>query len=290
MNTIESTESVSHPPSWLSKPGLVLWVALLWAGLHYLTEIAGLSRGMNRPTCVLIAGGGPFAGIVVLIIAVIGASVWKFSCGRGIFGAGMLVVGSALAIWAYPGGTMDDWLKLVNTSAGPSTGKAYAPLLVEYVFWMVLVAVIFWLTERDRLTAKRSSKEMSTGLTALVTTVVVAVVLLSILSGPRVGHTYHGQVYFSVAVSFIVGVIVAKRVAETVDMVWFIPAPLIVGVIGIFLAMAKPGLGESYANINVIPAWGLARPLPIEMVSVGLVAILLTLRTANRLSSEEDCG
>ena len=63
-----------------------------------------------------------------------------------------------------------------------------------------------------------------------------------------------------------------------------------VGLIGVVVAALKPGLGPGYEQINIIPAWGLVRPLPVEMVAVGCVAILLTLRTAQRLSSEEDRG
>ena len=290
MNTIESTQSVSHTPKWLGKLGLVLWVALLWAGLHYLTQLAGLSRGMNRPTCALLAGGGLFPALIILVIAGLGAVLWKFCCRRPCFGAGMLAVGLALAIWAYSGGTMDDWLIWINPSAGPPSGKAYVPLLLEYAFWLVLIVAVFWLTEQNELTARRTSKQIITGLSALGATVAIAAALLMILSGPRIGHTYHGQVYFSVAVSFLLSVIVARRLTDNPEMIWFIPAPLIVGVLGVLLAIVRPGLGETYANINVIPAWALVRPLPIEMVSVGLVAILLTLRTANRISSEEDRG
>ena len=118
----------------------------------------------------------------------------------------------------------------------------------------------------------------------------IAAVLVLILVGPRVGHTYRGQVYFAVAVGFIVAVLVARRVTGVRGIIWYLPGPLLVGLLGVLLAAWRPGLGAGYEHINVIPAWGLVRPLPVEMVGVGLVAILLTLRAATRLSSEQDRG
>ena len=109
-----------------------------------------------------------------------------------------------------------------------------------------------------------------------------------ILSGPRVGHTYRGQVYFAVALAFVIAVLVARRVTGARGIIWYLPGPLVVGIVGVLLAAVRPGLGAGYESINIIPAWGLVRPLPIEMVSVGVAAILLTLRAATRLSSEEE--
>ena len=277
-------------------------MALLWAGLHFVADATVLSRGLDRPVCVLVGDGGIVPAIVVLVLVAVGALIGSLLCGRREGGQGLLVVGLALALWAFHGGTMDDWLKMRNTTAGPPSGAAYVPLLAEYVYWAVVLAAVFMLTGWRRRAADsagsarqqrskppdRATTELRDGITALIVTAAIAAVLMLILTGPRVGHTYRGQVYFAVVVAFVLGGLVARRVTGTHRFIWYLPAPLIVGVIGMWVAALRPGLGEAYANINVIPAWGLARPLPIEMVGVGLVAIILTLRTANRLSSEEE--
>lgn len=288
MNAIDSSETVRTQSAWPGKLCLTASVALLWAGLHFVVDTTVLSRGLDRPVGVLIGDGGIVAAVAVLVLLIVGALIGTWLCGRREGGQGLLVVGFALALWAFHGGTMDEWLKMKNTTAGPPSGAAYAPLLAEYVYWAVVVAAVFALTGRRGRSTGKKSFNLRDRITALIVTSAVAAILMLILTGPRIGHTYRGQVFFAVAVAFILAVMIARRVTGVRSFNWYIPGPLIVGIIGVLLAASKPGLGTAYANINVIPAWGLVRPLPIEMVGVGLVAILLTLRTANRLSSEED--
>jgi hypothetical protein len=300
VNAIESSESVRHRSTWSGRLCLAAAVALLWAGLHFVVDATVLSRGLTRPVCVLVGDGGIVAAVTVLILLAVGALIGTLLCSRREGAQGLLVVGLALALWASPGGTMDDWLKMRNTTAGPPTGAAYVPLLAEYAYWAIVTAAVFVLTGRQRRSAEdagvspnerrksplASATELRDGITALIVTAVVAAVLMFILTGPRVGHTYRGQVYFAVAVACIVGTLAARRVSGVRRFTWYLPTPWLIGIIGVWLAAIRPGLGAGYENINVIPAWGLVRPLPIEMVGVGLVAIVLTLRAANRLSSE----
>jgi hypothetical protein len=302
VNAIESSESVPRRSTWTSRLCLAVAVALLWAALHFVADATVLSRGLSRPVCVLVGDGGIVAAVTVLVMAAGGALIGMLLCGRRDGAQGLLVAGLGLALWAFHGGTMDDWLKLRNTTAGPPEGAAYVPLVAEYVYWAVVVAAVFLLTswqgrsaddaERPQRESKKPTRATTTalrdGIIALIVTTAAAAILMLILTGPRVGHTYRGQVYFAVAVAFVLGTLAARRVTGTRSFVWYLPAPLIVGVIGIWVAAVRPALGPAYTYINVVPAWGLARPLPIEMVSVGLVAIILTLRAANRLSSEVD--
>ncbi|MFQ5805286.1 MAG: hypothetical protein ACE5I3_02420 [Phycisphaerae bacterium] len=291
--------------AWAGKLGLAAAVALLWVAFHYVVDATVLARGLDRPVVVLVGDGGVLAAAVVLVLVLAGALVGGLLSGRGNDVQGLLTVGLALALWAWPGGTMDDWLKMKNQTAGPPTGSAYWPLLAEYVYWTVVVAAVLALaTWRSRSSDKARSRAnwrralgldltpgaLRDGITGLILTVAIAATLVLILSGPRVGHTYRGQAYFAVALAFVVAVLIARRLTGARGVIWYLPGPLIVGILGVLLAAWKPGVGAGYENINVIPAWGLVRPLPVQMVSVGLVAILLTLRTATRLSSDENQG
>jgi hypothetical protein len=83
---------------------------------------------------------------------------------------------------------------------------------------------------------------------------------------------------------------IAWRVGGARGLIWYLPGPFVVGVIGALVAAWRPGLGPAYENVNVIPAWGLVRPLPVEMVSVGLVATILACRMMSRVSSGKDQG
>lgn len=305
MNATESSAIVRRQSVWVRRIGLAALIALFWAVLHYGVDGTVLARGLDRPVVVLAGDGGILAGVVVLVVLAIGGLLGMLLT-RGVGEApGLFAVSLALALWAWHGGTMDEWLKLSNPVPGPPTGAAYRPLLAEYVYWAVVLAAVLGVTQwwmrasgggkraggRERsASAVGMSGQLGGGIFALLVTAAVAAALLFVLAGPRVGHTHRGQVYFAVAASFIIGVVVARRVVTVRGYIWYLPAPLIVGIAGVLLAMAKPALGAGYENINIIPAWGLVRPLPIEMVSVGLLAVLLTCRTAKRLSSEEDRG
>lgn len=288
--------------SWVDRLSIAAVVALLWAILHYLVDNTLLPRGLDRPVVVLIGEGGALVAIVVLVLLAAGAFLGALPAGRAKDLQGLLVVGLALALWTWHGGTMDDWLKAKNPIPGPATAAAYWPLLAEYAYWAIALAAVVaistwrggWPEQATRQGNWRRSlgfdatpAGLRDGLTALIATVVIAAVLVSVLTGPRLGHTYRGQVYFAVGVAFIIAVLVARRVAGVRGVLWYLPGPLIVGVFGVLLAAWKPTLPAGYEHINVIPAWGLVRPLPVEMVSVGLVAILLTHRTSRRLSSDD---
>ena len=99
-------------------------------------------------------------------------------------------------------------------------------------------------------------------------------------TGPRVAPTRRGQVYFAVAAAFLIGVLIASKVVTARHPLWYALAPFLVGITGVILAGIDPTLPEPYAKINIIPASGLVRPLPIEMVGVATVAVIWALRPA----------
>jgi hypothetical protein len=288
---------------WAGRLCLAAAVVLLWAGLHYAVDATVLARGLDRPVVVLIGDGGVVAAVAILLLLLAGALVGELVSGRRDATAGLLVVGFALALWAWQGGTMDDWLKMKNPIAGPPTAAAYWPLLAEYVYWAVVVVAILTLaawwnrSPADARSGKNWRRVLGLdvtatarrdGITALIVSVVVAATLVLILMGPRVEHTHRGQVYFAIALAFVLAVLIARRVTGVRGVIWYLPGPLVVGIAGVLLAAWKPGLGAGYENINVIPAWGLVRPLPVQMVAVGVAAVLLTARAARRLSSNEE--
>jgi len=105
---------------------------------------------------------------------------------------------------------------------------------------------------------------------------------MTLLCGPRVGATLRGQVYFAAAVAPIGGVFAGHYLTNVRDYAWYWPVPILVGVIGLFVAMASPALPAPYTQINVLPAWGAARPLPIEMIGLGFIGVHWMVRQLNR--------
>ncbi len=301
MNTIQATRPADGSATpWPERLSQLAVAALLWAALHFVIDPAVLSRGMDRPVTVLVGAGGFLAAVAVGVLLV--AAAWVAEAVSRVHDgtSGLLVVGLALAGWSWTGGTMDDWLIRVNPVVGPGSARAYWPLLPEHLYWaVVLTAVLlvgtWWQGRRTdtpggwrgRLGLGRHSAGFRDEITALLINLVVAGTLMFILTGPRIGHTYRGQVYFAVAVAFALGTIVGGKISGVRGLVWYLAGPVLLGVGGVALAAARPVLPGVYDHINVIPAWGLVRPLPIELAGVGAFAIVLSLRAAARLSSEE---
>ncbi len=114
------------------------------------------------------------------------------------------------------------------------------------------------------------------GLRATLVIVVAAGLAMSILTGRVLGQTLRGQVYFAAGVGLLFGAYVALHVIKTHDVRWYWPAPFVLGIVGLLVAALRPDLllPADYRHLNTIPAWGLVRALPIEMVGAGLVGVL----------------
>lgn len=296
-----SNEAVSASP-WVARVRLVLAMALVWAGLHFVIDQTVLARGLQRPVVILASGSGLLAALAVAVVLWIGAVVGTLLAGVRENTGTLFVIGVALALWAAGDGTMDDWLLLQNQLVQDPRGAPYWPLLGEYVYLGVVIAGVAalggWSLLGQRVSdagARRAALHRTfaldaggtswrEGVSALLVTAVVAGVLMFLLFGPREGHTRRGQVYFAVAVAFILGVMAARRLTRVRHPLWYWPAPFVVGIVGVLLAAFKPALPQPHHHLDMIPAWGLVRPLPVEMVGVGVAAIIWTLRTTSRLS------
>lgn len=274
---------------------------VVWAGLYYLVGTYILPPGLDRPVVLVNSHHGPLAGLLVVFAVWLAAAIAILIAGIGDGRRPLVVIGLALALWAYQGGmrggTMDSWLILQNVEPGPPAGGAYWPLLADYLYLLLAIGgacLITWLPAgwnrpqpaippRDSAPRPKGTRTAQTdGLIALGTTVIVAAVAISILSGPAAADTWRGQVYFAVGVGFFAGVWAASKAVARLDIRWIVPAPLLLGLMGIVVAGVSPALAlpAGHDQLDMIPAWALARPLPVEMVGVGLVALLAFLPTS----------
>jgi len=304
MSVAKTSEAVVPPSPWVARVRLVLAIALVWVGLHFVIDQTVLARGLHRPVVILASGSGLLAALAVAVVLWVGAVVGMLLAGVRDTTRTLFVVGVALALWAAGDGTMDDWLLLQNQLVQGPRGAAYWPLLDEYVYLGVVMAGVAalggWTLLGQRVsdaTARRAALRQTfaldaggtswrEGISALLVTVVVAGVLMFMLFGPREGHTWRGQVYFAVALAFIVGVMAARRLTRVQHPLWYWPAPFVVGIAGVLLAAFRPALPQPFHQLDMIPAWALVRPLPVEMVGVGVAAVIWTWRTTSRLSGE----
>jgi len=300
-----ATQATTTLTTWLNRLRFVLAVALLWAGLHFVVGFA-LPRGIDR---AFVLAASPLAGLLTIFVLWLGAAAAVLITGTRDRRLPLIVLGVALALWVgeggRAGGTMDDWLVFCNNLPGPPTGVPYWKLIADYVYLAVALTGAWVISTRlaggvpasetpgdtlARAFALRvPAAERRQGLSALLTTVVVAAIAVYILAGPGLGATYRGQVYFAVGVGLFAGVFVAQRLVKTRDPLWFWPAPLVLGVVGLIVAGVQPGLGLQGYALNNLPAWGLSRALPLEMVGAGLVGALWMLH-APSTDTARDAG
>lgn len=285
-------------------------VAIIWGVLFLVLNQGLLPTGIRRPATLLVGHGGPLAAIAILVVVACGAAVAGLMVPRRDPQTVMVVIGLALGLWAMGRGNMDDWLIAQNPAPGPARGAAYWPLLAEYALMVLLLAaaaVISIIVCREggdgmerRTDAGGSDSRAAAagptspagravvarlfggdrgawrdGLLALLTTSAVGAAGLILLSGPLVGRTLRGQVYFAILVGFVLGVIAARQYFRRAAPGWFWAAPLLTGAAGVLYSVAFPAklLGDEYGLLNTLPAIGLVRPLPVELLGVGLVAV-----------------
>lgn len=289
---------------------LVLAVALLWAGLRFVIGGIFMPPGLDRPVTLAAARLPVLAGLalagLVWLAAYLGGRLVAGRAKLALSDAeqGLLVVALGLAVWPIGGGTMGDWLLLRARQGvvGPPTAAPYWPLILEYLFLAIVMAGAAAVSRmagapgqpgntgetpvprmpRARLRAALGvdPAERGAGVMALLATTLFAGLLMLLLTGPVIGATLRGQVYFAVAASMALAVFAAHRLFGARHSIWYWPAPLLVGLLGAVIAALKPGLllPLEYNQLNSIPAWGLVRPLPMEMVGVGITACLWTVR------------
>ena len=266
---------------WLQRLRLALIVAGGCTALTWLSGYSAFSRGYARPLVLITQLG--FVTSLAASVIILGGAVLAGVTSRGDrVRDALLTAGWSLAIWASAGATMDQWLELRQPLPGPASGAPYRALLPDYALLAALtISAALLAAGRSRSAIKPSRAEWIEGLKASLITIAAATAILYFAAGPRTDITRRGQVYFAIFFSFYLAVALARHTTKVDRSIWYWPCPLIVGLIGLTYAAFRPGLPFPYDQINNIPAWGPARGLPAEMVGVGLLACLWSLRLAS---------
>ncbi len=287
--TTTSTPSIVRDFAWLRRSRSLLALAWLWAILRFLVP----RDGYHQP--IALAAGKPlYAGLLAILL--LSAGVWVASriVSKRTFRHLLGLTAAALLLWSLDGGAswlagqMDQWLRDRHASAAPPTGGPYGLLLADYAYLLVpiLACAAFGglAAPRENLVRNLGAREplgrVSTGLLALLITTSVGGALVLLLSGSAIEATYRQQAIFAVAAGCATGTYVATHVTKTTHIAWYWPAPLLMGVVGLAVAGVRPALAlpPAYAHLDTMPAWGLARAMPIEMVGAGLLGIIWVLR------------
>jgi hypothetical protein len=280
---------------WERRARLAVAVAVVWAVLRFGIEGWLLPPGLHRPVTLAVASGTVLTTVATAAVVIAGAYFGRVIIGTCYPLAGLLTAALSVAVWPIGGGTMTDYLMLAapNGAVGPPRGATYVPLVGEYVVWLVVMLLAAGADAeagptagapllrraigrvRRALAPAAFASNLRAGLLALVITGTICGLLMVFLTGPATsGNTLRGQVYFAVAASSAAGVIVARRLTGVVEPIFYWPAPILAGLVGVIVATMRPDLllPPPYNQLNSIPAWGLARALPAEMAGVGISA------------------
>ena len=286
--------------SWPQRLRLIVAALLIWAGLQYLLNATLMAPGLARPATLAASHHPVLAALGLAIILLVGSLVAARVAGSAYSHPGLLTAALGLALWVIPAGTMTEWLMYANPQVGPPTGAAYWP-------WLLNTCGCCsdggrGGSDRDPLTALASlDAHHPRGIPPTVGLHSRAVRASmgysrccfhachwradadpdragdfgSDLAGPGVLRRRRGQ---------RCGTFAACRVLRVTEPIWYCRAPILAGLIGVLVATIRPALllPAAYAHLNSIPAWGLARPLPIEMVGVGVAVCLWALRASQR--------
>lgn len=282
---------------------------VVWAALGYGVGFF-VPRGSHRPAVFVAYEGGLLACVLVTAVLLGGAVLTRLLGGPR--PAALTVACLALALWVFPFGTTDDWLKDWHPAPSAPTAGPYLVLIGEYAYWAILLLAVAavgghlntreagdarqrvaTLTRPAQPAAGVASAWVSFGGNALLAALVssaVAAGVLWLLSGPRVGATYRLQSYFAVGVAFYISTLAACRLTSARAPVGFWAAPLIVGLAGAVWSALRPAPPPPYSHLNIIPAVPLVRPLPVEMLSVGILAVQGALRSVALAAAHREGG
>ncbi len=276
---------------WLRRSGSLLGGLLIFAVLHFASHYLGIARGFSTPRILTASSGGLLAGAALgVLLIVMGRLLMGVLPARSAVSAVCL----GLVFWAMPGGTMDDWLSMMNTLPGPGRSGPYLGLLAEYGLWILIFGVLLQQADFLRVKSPATRDPLAAGTPAIFgaaacgITCVVLLAALWALMGPTPSETRRGQVYFVVFLGAFGGTFFGRAATHVRSPLPYMLAVPLAGIAGLLLAAARPVLAAPYQNLNNIPVWGPAHPLPIELMAVGILGVLWAGRSMGREPSHAD--
>ncbi|MBK8915279.1 MAG: hypothetical protein IPM64_11905 [Phycisphaerales bacterium] len=269
-SALQSADSV-----WIVRFRVLLSAALCWAGLHYLA-LGPFRSGAHLEPVLLTGGSMPLISVLlaVLVVAATGWLVRLLGARAGSLES-IVAIGVGMALTALPGGTTDHFLTSLLIRPDSPPAPAYWRLCAEYAAMVVVCGLLVQIGGFRPNVAKNSAAQSSAALQlgALLLTAAVAAVGLMVLSGPRVGETYRGQVFFAVYASFAAGAYAAGSATKVRTPLAYLLAPVLLGVVGAVHAAIAGRLPSGYEHLNNIPVSAMVRGLPIETVAMGWLGV-----------------
>lgn len=226
--------------------------------------------------------------------------------------AGVFAAAIGLAGLALKGGSMQDVLGYMG-STEPAGRRELMTLMaldsllwggVIVVTWIVTAMVRRWLwAEEDLLILGGMPRSRGPGTTvaaagwpAMVITGLVAVFFIRMtVARTEVATIARGQVAASVAGGFYLGAMAARYFTGRPWAWWYLLAVPAAALLAYLVGYLNAGMGwadgtvyQAYAHLKTTPTHALARPLPIEYLSIGVAATLAGFWSGEKMEPTEE--
>lgn len=263
--------------------GMILAVVVFW----YVGFWAAKSKDPFAPITLIGVDQGVIAMAELLALGVVASGLAVAICGAGSAERGALAIAVGLAAMGLRGSQMD---MLVLSRLGVDGGSVdpfpSTALVAETWLWLALIAVGFvvgrwvdsWFDGQAgaAITPVDRAPDVRQGLGAIAIVSLIAWTVISYAIGGEENPLNKGQIYFAIALGFLVGAMVANWLFHLQSRVWLLTAVAIVATAAYLLAGPDGQHLEAARQTGTYITLGpMVRPLPIEYAALGSIGALL---------------
>ncbi len=291
MNAASSLTMLHRPQLTLIDKSVTLGAWVL-AGTLFMT-VGWMAMEPDDPggaVSILTRSGSIGMFVQAAALAGIAGAVATIMAGRRVPEAGTFAAAIGLAVVSLRGSTATQLLLSCADIPGISQRLLALKLAGETLVWFVIVLFAMfvsvqvgrWYFSADGRTPVTigGTATRREGIRHTITTCMVGLLVMSLLSaGLHERSIQHGQVCFVIALSVAAGVYVAFRCGPVDSPLWSILAVPAIAVLGYLWAAIRP---PSVGLPPNLPSSHFLRALPIQYVSVGTAAALVTYWYARR--------
>jgi hypothetical protein len=263
--------------------GMSVAAAIFW----YFGRWAARPVDPEGPITLLLVDQGVVGMAELLGLAVIASGLAVAICGGGSAERGPLAIAIGLATLGLSGSQLDQLLLYRVTSLRPGqTAADIFPtwgLIAETWLWLALIAVGFvvgrWVDSWFGQSADpgfAAPTDFRHALGVIILAAIVAWCTVAYTLGGESNPLLKGQIYFSIALAFVVGSLVAHWFFQRTSSVWMLVAVAVVATAA--YAIASPNTEELTAAMQsggYITLRPVCRPLPIEFAAMGAVGAFI---------------
>lgn len=244
------------------------------------------------PITLLMVDQGVVGMAELLGLGVIVSGLAVAISGAGCAERGPLAVAVGLATLAMRGSQMDSLIlyRLTSLRPGQVVTNVFPVwgLIAETWLWLALIAVGFvvgrwvdsWFAQEGAPAAVRNMLRQPTDFRHAIGTIAMSALVAWFVVTYTVGSSQHplqkGQIYFAIAVAFMLASLVSHWFFQRTSRVWLLLSVAIVATTAyVFGAPDVSALSAAAKNGSYLPLTPVTRPLPIEYASLGAVGALL---------------